>query len=543
MQHGVHPGTRAAARGLAAWTVTLTAGVGFALLLLLVRTRWEPLRRADQALADALNSALGQDERLVKALRLLTDLGGTPMLLWLLSVGVLWLLIRGQWRTAGYVAVTALGALALTGVVKELVGRLRPVVAEPLSDPAGLSFPSGHALGSVVAYGVLLLVFAPVTGRRARPWFAAAVAAVVLLVGFTRLALGVHYVSDVLAGWLLGLVWLALTAVVFRRWPPQVPPAGADAPSPGRPEAPRNGLPGAPRSGASGSGTPGSVSAPAPHTAAPLPGAGTPGAHAPEADLRPVPPRHPPALPHPVHALAELLVAWGLLAGLLYALGTWLTGGGPEPAPPAWDRTAAHWAAGLRTPWLNTALAPLEFVGSTPGAVGGALLVGPLAVAVTRNWRPLVLLAVGLTGEVTLFLVLTETVARSRPDVPHLGPGLPPTSSFPSGHAAAVLTLCLCTLVIVRRATRSRAARAVALAVAVVVPAAVAFQRLYAGAHYPGDLAGSLLLALPWTAVACWVTRPPRHPVPPPGAAAQEQDRPPAGPPRTPSPGRAPGAS
>lgn len=122
--------------------LTVTA---FVLLLFLVRGEWSPLHRADQAVADGLNDAVAGDEVVVRVLRIVTNLGGSPMLAWLISVGVAWLL-RRQVRAALYAAVAALGAWALISVLKILAGRLRPVVDEPLATASGLSFPSGHAL-------------------------------------------------------------------------------------------------------------------------------------------------------------------------------------------------------------------------------------------------------------------------------------------------------------------------------------------------------------------------------------------------------------
>ncbi|URN11023.1 phosphatase PAP2 family protein [Streptomyces radiopugnans] len=450
------------------WSVVLVAGLGFVLLLLLVRARWAPLRRTDQAVADALNSVVAEGAVLARAMGVLTDLGGTPMLLWLLGVGVLWLVLRRQGWAALYVAATALGAMGLNALVKELVGRARPVVEESLSVQSGMSFPSGHALGSTVSYGVLLLVFLPVVGRRARPVFAAVMVSAVLVVGLTRMALGVHYLSDVVAGWLLGLVWLGLTAIAFRQWR-----WGA--------------LPGA-------RGTP------------PLSAGLEP---APSGGLRPVPRRHSPALPRPAHALVELLVAWVLIAAFSYGLGYLLVEAGSDPGPPGWDRAVALWAADLRTPWLDTVVGRVEVLGGTPGIITGALVIAPLGVAVTRDWRPAVLVGLGLAGELTLYLALSIAVARERPEVAQLNTGLRPMASFPSGHVAATVTLALCAAITVFRVTRGRWWRLAAAALVVLAPAAVAFQRLYAGVHHLSDVLASVLLAALWMAACWWVTRPP----------------------------------
>ncbi|MDK1349145.1 phosphatase PAP2 family protein [Streptomyces sp. 378] len=463
----VRPG-EPGARSLVIWSVTLAATVGFVVLLALVRTRWAPVRRADQDVADALNAVVAGNTVLTRSLKVLTDLGGTPMLLWLLGIGTLWLVLRRQWRIAPYVVITALGAMGLNAVIKELVGRLRPVVEEPLSHQSGMSFPSGHALGSAVVYGVLLLVFLPVTRPRARPVFAGVMVTAVVVVGLTRIALGVHYPSDVLAGWLLGLVWLALTAIAFRQWRWGAPP------------------------GARG-----------------MPGLSAGLDPAPEEGLRPVPRQHPTALPRPAHALVELLVAWALIAALLYGLGYLIVESGPGPGPPAWDRAVAVWAASVRTPWLDTVTGWVEVLGGTPGIVAGVLVIGPLGVAVARTWRPMVLLALGLAGELSLYFATTAAVSRERPEVVQLNTGLRPMASFPSGHVTAMLTLTLCVAVILFRATRDRRWRLAAVVLAVLAPAGVAFQRLYAGVHHLSDVLASLLLAGLWMTACWWVTRPP----------------------------------
>jgi undecaprenyl-diphosphatase len=107
------------------------------------------------------------------------------------------------------------------------------VLLDPLAHASGKSFPSGHAMTSFVAFGVLIVL---VHGRRQA---IAAVAALVLvpLVGFSRLALGVHYLSDVLGAWLLGATWLLAVHWIFQRRAPDgtlIGPADAGAKPDGR---------------------------------------------------------------------------------------------------------------------------------------------------------------------------------------------------------------------------------------------------------------------------------------------------------------------
>ncbi len=99
-----------------------------------------------------------------------------------------------------------------------LVDRARPIVADPVAHAGGLSFPSGHAQNAVVAWGVLLLVFLPVLRGRWRVVAVIAAVAVVLAIGFARVALSVHFVSDVLAGYALGAAWLAAMIAAFNAW-------------------------------------------------------------------------------------------------------------------------------------------------------------------------------------------------------------------------------------------------------------------------------------------------------------------------------------
>ncbi len=137
----------------------------------------------------------------VRALSAITNLGGRAILFWLVTVTVTTMLIHREYRLTVYLAVTGLGALALDPTIKLLVGRLRPVVPTPFAMAPGNSFPSGHALDATVFYGVMLPVFLPIIPPRLRKLAVGLVVTLVLLVGFSRVAIGVHYPSDVVGGW------------------------------------------------------------------------------------------------------------------------------------------------------------------------------------------------------------------------------------------------------------------------------------------------------------------------------------------------------
>ena len=202
-------------RRLAPLAVVTVAALVFALLLVLVRLRWAPLESADHGAAARINGLIAGHAALLAVVKAVTWLGSGGVLWTLIGAAVVVLAIRRRWRLAIYLLVAGAGALVLDPVLKSLVGRLRPVVAHPVAYGNGDSFPSGHALGSIVCYGALFLVFLPATRGLWRRVFTVAIVTLIALIGVSRILLGVHYVSDVLGGWALGITWLGLTAFAF----------------------------------------------------------------------------------------------------------------------------------------------------------------------------------------------------------------------------------------------------------------------------------------------------------------------------------------
>ena len=202
---------------LAAIALTLLA-VPFGLLLFLVQDKWPPLLRVDLGARDDLYTyALGH-RWFVAAVKLLSTAGSSLVYLLVFAVVVGWLVRQGRVRLAVFVVVTMVGNTLLNTVVKLFVDRTRPVLPNPVAHANGLSFPSGHAQAAVVAYSVLLLVFLP--GLRG-PWRRLVILLAVVMVlgiGFSRVALGVHYASDVLAGYVLGAAWVAAMTAAFGAW-------------------------------------------------------------------------------------------------------------------------------------------------------------------------------------------------------------------------------------------------------------------------------------------------------------------------------------
>ncbi|MEV4127601.1 phosphatase PAP2 family protein [Nocardia sp. NPDC049707] len=146
-----------------------------------------------------------------------SDLGDTTTMAVLAVLACAVLAWRRQWRNLLLVGGASAGAAVLVVVGKQLVGRARPPVVDHLVVETNQSYPSGHSLGSAVVLGVLLVVVLPHLHRRpARITAIGAVGGVVVAVGLSRLYLGVHWPTDIAAGWVFGACWLSICLVPYR---------------------------------------------------------------------------------------------------------------------------------------------------------------------------------------------------------------------------------------------------------------------------------------------------------------------------------------
>ncbi len=185
---------------------------------LLVHDRWAPLLRTDTAISGAAERLVTDHPQVAAAANLLTHLGDPVGVTVATGVGALLLAWSGRRRTALFLVVSRVGALVLSQGTKAAVERVRPRFEDPVASAFGASFPSGHALGSTAFYAALALALLPLVARPVRRALLAAALVVPLLVSATRVLIGVHYLSDVAAGFVLGLGWTAVCAAVFALW-------------------------------------------------------------------------------------------------------------------------------------------------------------------------------------------------------------------------------------------------------------------------------------------------------------------------------------
>jgi membrane-associated phospholipid phosphatase len=149
-----------------------------------------------------------------------TLLGSTAVLIAVAAVAAGYLARLGRRLDAAFVILVFAGAEALTWSLKALFQRPRPSFDDPIATASSFSFPSGHALVSLAVYGALAYVLLEsLRSRRTRAACIAGAAMVVTAIGFSRLYLGVHYLSDVLAGYAVALAWLVAIATVRQRQP------------------------------------------------------------------------------------------------------------------------------------------------------------------------------------------------------------------------------------------------------------------------------------------------------------------------------------
>jgi len=156
---------------------------------------------------------------LPEAARDVTALGGTVVLGILLLVVTGYLFAAGKRHAAWFVLATVLGGAALNSLLKLGFARPRPDIVTPLTKVLTLSFPSGHAALSAVCYLTLGVLLAQTQASRTlRIYFIATAMLLTLLVGLSRIYLGVHYPTDVLAGWCFGIAWALICWTIMRHF-------------------------------------------------------------------------------------------------------------------------------------------------------------------------------------------------------------------------------------------------------------------------------------------------------------------------------------
>jgi undecaprenyl-diphosphatase len=146
----------------------------------------------------------------------ITALGGTTVIVLITAAAIVYLLIEGKRGTALLVLAAIGGGTLVSQLLKGVFARPRPELVAHLVETRSLSFPSGHAMLSAVTFLTLGALIARVqTRRRLKIYFLSLAITLTLMIGASRVYLGVHWPTDVLAGWCLGAAWAMLCWAVM----------------------------------------------------------------------------------------------------------------------------------------------------------------------------------------------------------------------------------------------------------------------------------------------------------------------------------------
>lgn len=407
----------------------------------------------DARVADRLNDLANGNGVVLDASLVLTQLGGTAVAVAVFVVVTLVLWAASSRRLSAYVCATGVGLAVLIPTSKVLVARARPLVEAPVADvPLSGSFPSGHTATAVVLFGCLAVVALwrtrlPTTARSA---IVALVVAGSVVVGLTRLVLGVHYVTDVVAGWSLGAAWLAVTTWALHRRRIEHSSAAGSTVLAGR--------------------APGVRAASRVATGLWLP------------------------------------AAWVSVVVVVVVAGLIITGPLAYPVVAGLDTWATETMLTLRSDRATKVARAGSAPADTVVVISVLLAAAMTLTKVTRSWRPATFLVVCVAGESLAYLVSSRIVDRFRPEVADLTTGLPVAASWPSGHVAAAVCL-YGGLALILAVTRRGAVLSVG-AVAVAAVAVVGVSRVYLAAHHASDVLAGAVLGVLWL-TACARLLPP----------------------------------
>ncbi|WP_210366625.1 phosphatase PAP2 family protein [Bacillus sp. REN3] len=203
----------------------LLTGIGTALVFiyLFAELAEEVIESEVQAFDTAIINLLqsGNSQLQYQIMFFITELGSVWFLslLSLLTVLYLWIKPKDKWGILFFILNIAGGGL-LTKVLKHYFGRERPSINEEI-DAIGYSFPSGHSMGSLLFYGFIAYIIIRSAAKKPIKWTAVILAfLLVFLIGTSRIYLGAHFPSDVIAGHLAGGIWLILCilALEWVKW-------------------------------------------------------------------------------------------------------------------------------------------------------------------------------------------------------------------------------------------------------------------------------------------------------------------------------------
>lgn len=189
--------------------LALISIIPFAIIVVITLSSWEKMTQLDYQISNYIYNWHSPLKNQI--MTIITHVGGVISQTIVTLLTVISLLVMKKWRSGLWYGLTVLlGALVLNGAVKEFYQRARPSEIKALVEIGGYSFPSGHSMGAVIVYGgILFLIFQFTRSSSLRLFFSLFIIPIILLIGLSRIYLAVHFPSDVIGGFSLGLSWLS----------------------------------------------------------------------------------------------------------------------------------------------------------------------------------------------------------------------------------------------------------------------------------------------------------------------------------------------
>ena len=156
---------------------------------------------------------------LLPLMQAITVLGNTLVITFITLLITVYYLIKKNYTAMLIILTVIIGGALIDLLLKGIFERNRPVIVPHLVDATSWSFPSGHSVMSVVVFSAIAVTIISVTKKNIfKKYIIAGAALIFILVGFSRVYLGVHYPSDVVAGWLIGIGWWSLYWAIYKRF-------------------------------------------------------------------------------------------------------------------------------------------------------------------------------------------------------------------------------------------------------------------------------------------------------------------------------------
>lgn len=201
-------------QALLVWTIAFVGSSALFLIIAKAVVAQGSLVQLDTAVFNMLQAL--RTEPADSLMVAITELGGVRVLLLVSAAVAAWLVLQRCWRTAAFWAATVGVAQGLVGLFALIASRARPI--DLYSGFGHYAFPSGHATSSIIIYGFLAYLIAWRRSTLTRTLIPIITAVGIALIGISRLYLGAHWLSDVLAGWCFGIAWLALAIIIHTRY-------------------------------------------------------------------------------------------------------------------------------------------------------------------------------------------------------------------------------------------------------------------------------------------------------------------------------------